>query len=195
MEGPYNHSEPETDLSGSEVGPVAARQTLTGIDAAREFCRLIAGDGAELTFEAYFPKGHARNDAGRITGTFEERLCTLQDWSLEGRSIYVRVNEGGPKKTEITAVRGLSIEFDAPEAHHRASQTVPDHWHLEPNALVVRGESVHAHWLIDNCPVAQFDDCQRRAQQSYSSDPNALGVQRIWRVPGFPHPLYPDQNV
>ena len=59
----------------------------------------------------------------------------------------------------------------------------------------MRGNWVNTHWLVSSCAVAQFDDCQRRAQQFYGSDPSALGAQRIWRVPGFPHPLFPDQEV
>ena len=99
------------------------------------------------------------------------------------------------RKREITAIRAISIEFDAPEAHHRRSQPVPPSWHLEPSALVVRGDSVHAHWIVSDCPIEQFDECQGRAQQFYGSNSSSLGIQRIWRVPGFPHPLFPDQGV
>ena len=124
IEGPHNQLDPETDLAGDQIEQ-ATGQTLTGIDAAREFCRLIAGDGADLTFEAYFPKGQPRNEPGRTVGSFEECIAMLLDWSNEGRSIYVRVNEGGPKKVDITAIRAVWIEFDAPEAHHGRSQRVP----------------------------------------------------------------------
>lgn len=152
-------------------------------DDARKFCRLIAGDGP-LTFEGYFQKFDPRSTdraqkSKRITGTFDEVFPELEDWEAEGRSVYVRVNEGGSKKAEITGIRVLSIEFDADEGHHAAHQEVPEKWHLDPSIIVQRGQSVHAHWRLTDCTVDEFEDLQRRTQRHYGSDPNSVGCQRI----------------
>ena len=142
-----------------------------GTEAARDFCRIIAGEDQRLTFEGYFPKGHARQkDPARLTGQFDECIAMLETWAAEGRSVYVRVNAGGTRKNEITAIRAISIEFDAPEEHHSAHQNLPVAWHSEPSCLVRRGGSVHAHWVIKDCPIEQFEELQKRAQAYYQSD-------------------------
>jgi len=153
-----------------------------------------------ITFEAYFSKRDPRSKdtalcARRITGAFDECLSTLLDWQREGRNIYMRVNEGGSTHDSIVRIRAISIEFDAPEAHHRQSQVLPDRWHIPPSLIVRRGRSVHAHWLVQDCPVAEAEGVQRRLQRFYGSDPNAVGNQRVWRVPGFAHPEYSSQEV
>ncbi len=173
--------------------------TLTGHGAARRFCRILAGD-EPLTFEGYFPKRDPRckNPAlrsRRSTGTLDEVLPELKSWEAEGRSIYVRVNRGGTTRESVTGIRSVSVEFDAPEDHHAHHQTVPDDWHQEPTMIVRRGGSVHAHWCVGDCPVERHDELQQRAQLLYGSDPGALGRQRVWRLPGFSHPLFPEENV
>ncbi|HXS40923.1 MAG TPA: hypothetical protein VN766_12120, partial [Stellaceae bacterium] len=160
---------------------------LRGRDAAREFCRLIAGD-APLIFEGYFPReiAKAKDDHGRrIVGTFEQCRAELEAWEAEGRSVYLHPNPGGTKKGSIIAIRALSIEFDAPGEGHAQHHSLPAAWHIEPSAIVRRGASLQAHWLLSDCAVASFTELQTRAQRFYQSDARAIGEWRLWRMPGF----------
>jgi predicted P-loop ATPase len=171
----------------------------SGHEAARLYVDKVAGDD-NVTFEGYFQKSDPRSKdsalrSRRVTGTFEECLETLRAWESEGRSVYMRVNEGGSTKDSITRVRAISLDFDAPESHHLRSQKLPTTWHVPPSLIVRRGQSVHAHWLVRDCEVDIADDLQRRLQVFYGADPAAIGRQRVWRVPGFAHPGYPAERV
>ncbi|HJW42604.1 MAG TPA: virulence-associated E family protein [Rhizomicrobium sp.] len=172
---------------------------LRGEAAAHKFCSLL-GDGEAFIFEGYFPKCDARRkDAAvatrRFRGTFAAALPALRAWQDDRRSVYLRINEGGSVRDDITRVRAISIEFDAAEQHHQQHQSLPDGWHLTPSLLVRRGNSLHAHWIVDDCPVERFEEVQQRLQRQYQSDPKPIGIERIWRCPGFAHPLFPDQEV
>lgn len=171
---------------------------ITGEDAAQEFCALVRG-GDLCTFEGYFPRSDERStqigNALRRIGSFGEILPALREWQSDGRNVYLRINDGGSTKDSITRVRALSIEFDDKEGHHKNAQSLPPQWHVQPSLIVRRGNSVHAHWLVDDCAINEFEELQKRLQAFYGSDPNSVGIQRVWRCPGFRHPLFPDQLV
>ena len=155
-------------------------------------------------FEAHTPRPRAkallatnqRVPWGREFGRFEDVLSKLEEWESAGLSVYVRVNStGGSRAKQIEKIRALSIEFDAAGEDHVKSQTLPESWHVEPTMVVRRGASVHWHWLVTRCPVADFERYQKRLVNRYSADGNAVGRERLWRLPGFKHPGHPDEEV
>jgi hypothetical protein len=65
---------------------------------------------------------------------------------------------------------------------------LPDEWHARPDFIVQRDTTHwHAYWLIDDCPVADFRDVQRRLAAHYGTDTAVCNPSRVMRVAGTLH--------
>ena len=114
--------------------------------AAKQFLSLLGKDQASARLRA-FP--HRANPAkaviGARKGPFD--LDAAEQWQREGRGIYLVINDGGDRNSEITACRAFFVEWD----------DRPIDWQLnawrelglpEPSLIVLSGgKSAHCYWL------------------------------------------------
>ena len=152
--------------------------------AAKQFLSLLGKDQASARLRA-FP--HRANPAkaviGARKGPFD--LDAAEQWQREGRGIYLVINDGGDRKSEITACRAFFVEWD----------DRPIDWQLnawrqlglpEPSLIVLSGgKSAHCYWLLEQ-PIQPQEWAPLQAELiAYAGgDPHCKDASRVMRLPG-----------
>ena len=175
----------ETRVNGHTVDIETARRFLCHLDeSARSFTFQTFTD-----CKAQIASGEPDPLARVLHGSLDEPLLIeqLMDLSAQGAGIYVavQVTDGDGRRNEnIVAVRTIFQEADRPDV------PIPD---LEPSLVVATSPGkFHRYWFIE--PSDDFElwrSVQRRMVESFGSDPAAQGLNRVLRVPGFPHQKNP----
>lgn len=152
--------------------------------AAQQFLSLLGKDPASARLRA-FP--HRANPAKGVIsarkGPFD--LAVAEQWQREGRGIYLVINDGGDRKSEITACRALFVEWD----------DRPIDWQLnawrelglpEPSLIVLSGgKSAHCYWLLEQpIPPQEWAPLQAELIAYAGGDPHCKDASRVMRLPG-----------
>ena len=152
--------------------------------AAQQFLSLLGKDQASARLRA-FP--HRANPAkaviGARKGPFD--LAVAEQWQREGRGIYLVINDGGDRKSEITACRAFFVEWD----------DRPIDWQLnawrelglpEPSLIVLSGgKSAHCYWLLEQpIPPQEWAPLQAELIAYAGGDPHCKDASRVMRLPG-----------
>lgn len=152
--------------------------------AAKQFLSLLGKDPASARLRA-FP--HRANPAkaviGARKGPFD--LAVAEQWQREGRGIYLVINDGGDRKSEITACRAFFVEWD----------DRPIDWQLnawrelglpEPSLIVLSGgKSAHCYWLLEQpIPPQEWAPLQAELIAYAGGDPHCKDASRVMRLPG-----------
>ena len=104
---------------------------------------------------------HGRN----FKGSFENHAETFQSLNDQSRGIFVVINEGGQRDTEITRIRAVFADTDGAPLNpiienlepHMVIKTSPGRWHV--------------YWLVDdNFPLDQFKPIQTAIAQKFETD-------------------------
>jgi hypothetical protein len=150
--------------------------------AAKQFLSLLGKDPASARLRA-FP--HRANPAkaviGARKGPFE--LAVAEQWQREGRGIYLVINDGGDRKSEITACRAFFVEWD----------DRPIDWQLnawkelglpEPSLIVLSGgKSAHCYWLLEQpIPPQEWAPLQAELIAYAGGDPHCKDASRVMRL-------------
>lgn len=127
-------------------------------------------------------------DVDKRPGPLPLQWQTLCDDNRRGRGVFVVVNAGGDKGTDITRCRAVWIDLDGPSlepALAAVRAAVPG---LEPSIIVSsRPGRWHVYWCIDPddpLPVAEFTPIQKRLIQLTGADKNVHDLPRVMRLPG-----------
>ncbi len=134
-------------------------------------------------------KATPRDPLARVlTGTLQDHCDTLQALSDRGAGVFVQVNGGQQRGNEaISQIRALWIDIDAA---NRSAETlsVVSRYMPKPSILVKSSPGkYHAYWLIDDLPVNQFKIYQAHLFNRFKTDPSMGNLDRVMRLPGFPH--------
>jgi len=119
--------------------------------------------------------------AKHFYATLAEAAVRLTRANADRCGVFVTVNETdglGREASNITRIRAVFIDCDG---------FTPPAWHLPPSIVVQSRNGPHAYWLVDDCPILDFSDAQRRLAQHYGSDSKVSDPSRVLRVPGFWH--------
>ena len=159
-------------------------------DAVR-FVKLLAGSfETPVTWQVFddAPDKDYRK-AAIIHGSIKDVGKRLLASNINRCGVFLTIAETdltGRKRQNIRRVRALFVDCDTVR---------PDMWHLEPSMVVESIGGPHAYWLVDDCSLEAFSDCQKRLAAHYGSDPRVHDLPRVMRVPGFWHSKKEHQMV
>jgi hypothetical protein len=152
--------------------------------AAQQFLSLLGKDSASARLRAFPHRANlAKGQIGARKGAFD--LAVAEQWQREGRGIYLVINDGGDRKSEITACRAFFVEWD----------DRPIAWQLnawrelglpEPSLIVLSGgKSAHCYWLLEQ-PIQPQEWAPLQAELiAYAGgDPHCKDASRVMRLPG-----------
>jgi hypothetical protein len=155
----------------------AARLVAVDIEEVARFLAML-GEDDPLHFRTFDDAG--RGQGRNFVGTLDELATDLQLDNGKGRGVFVVVNEGGGKDSDIMRIRAVFADFD--------KAPLPLAFDLEPHMVVESSPGKHhAYWRCDDLPVAEFKPLQQRIATRYGSDPSVCNASRVMRVPGFIH--------
>ena len=156
-------------------------------NAARQFIKILCKPPKSSRLRAFYPTGHQfkAGDSGRKAAP--DRL-TVEQWQLEGRGVYLVINDGGDTDSEITCCRALFCEWD----------DRPKQWQIiawqdlglpEPTVQVdTGGKSIHSYWVFQE-PIAPdiWRSLQKRLLEHADADRTLKNPSRVMRLPGTYH--------
>jgi len=153
-------------------------------DEARAFIRALRKPADAIRLRAFF---HSENpakqgDSGR-KGNADPAL--IQQWQQEGRGIYVVINDGGDKDSDITLCRAIFCEWD-----NRPVEWQVTAWQElglpEPSLQVATGgKSIHNYWVFsDTISPDQWLPLQARLLEYTQADQTIRNLSRVLRLPG-----------
>ena len=153
-------------------------------DEARAFIRALRKPADTIRLRAFY---HSENpakqgDSGRKGGPDP---ALIQQWQEEGRGIYVVINDGGDKDSDITHCRAIFCEWD----------DRPVEWQItawqelglpEPTLQVATGgKSIHNYWIVDDTiSPDQWLPLQARLLDYTQADQTTKNLSRVLRLPG-----------
>jgi hypothetical protein len=152
--------------------------------AAQQFLSLLGKDPASARLRAFPHRANpAKGVIGARKGPFD--LVMAEQWQREGRGIYLVINDGGDRKSEITSCRALFVEWD----------DRPIDWQLnawrelglpEPSLIVLSGgKSAHCYWLLHRpIPPQGWEPLQAELIAYAGGDPHCKDASRVMRLPG-----------
>lgn len=168
----------ETSASGKEYsGPDKA--------AARRFLKVLDPHTTEFTFQT-FDDNQDRKSVGLVkvlNGRLDEHWDTLVGLSERGAGVFVTINTTdlkGRKAANVKCVRAVFVDTDgAPQEPIEA---------YDPHIIVESSPgNFHDYWLVDGCPLDDFQAAQQRMIKAWRTDQNIHDLPRVMRLPGFPH--------
>jgi hypothetical protein len=162
----------------------APAQVCIDHGAAQQFLSLLGKDPASARLRAFPHRANpAKGQIGARKGPFD--LAVAEQWQREGRGIYLVINDGGDRKSEITVCRAFFVEWD----------DRPIDWQLgawrqlglpEPSLIVLSGgKSAHCYWLLHR-PIRPQEWAPLQAELiAYAGgDPHCKDASRVMRLPG-----------
>jgi hypothetical protein len=84
------------------------------------------------------------------------------------------------------------IDLDGGKGHNW-----PEHWHVNPSIVTVRGGNYHAYWLLEPGTITDADtfrQVQKRLIRFYNSDKPIHNPARVMRLPDMPHMKDPENT-
>jgi predicted P-loop ATPase len=144
------------------------------------------GPGDRVNYRAFLP---GTKDSGRKASAVLPKLpLELAQWQSEGRGVYVVVNPGGHKDSDVSQCRAVFFEHDdLPKDISR------DLWRglglPEPTLQVdTGGKSIHSYWVLTE-PVTpdQWRSLQADLLEFADGDRKLKNPSRVMRLAGYAH--------
>lgn len=167
----------------------SSRPSVQEIDwqEANRFLKLLNKQVGRVRMRGFY---HATNpkkagDPGRKGGADRSQM---QQWQLDGRGIYVVINDGGDRDSEITDCWAYFCEWD-----DRPKEQQVEEWKNlslpEPTIQVDSGgKSVHNYWILtEPVPPARWKLIQTRLLDHANADRTLKNPSRVMRLPGTYH--------
>lgn len=154
-----------------------------------KFLSALDPQATTWTFQTFDDGGDKRPKlAATRHGPLEQHAHWLAAQNAQGAGVFVTINETdgqGRKASNVTRVRAVFADFDAPEPDTMARlQADP----LPPSIIVESSAGKwHAYWLADGLELADFKPLQQRIAGHWGSDPAVCDLSRVMRLPGFQH--------
>jgi hypothetical protein len=169
----------------SEGRAVSAAPNLA---AARTFLQRFDPEAEIFTFQSFDDTDADRRELAKVVQVDPagDVLETFAGLNVKQRAgIFFTVNETdgwGRNAKNIVRVRAVFVDLDgAPLA------PVLDAG-LEPHFVVESSSGRwHVYWLVDDCPLDQFERVQLALARRFNGDRNVHDLPRVLRVPGYLH--------
>ncbi len=118
-----------------------------------------------------------------IHGKIDKFFPKLVEMNKKSSGIFFCPNQTdlkGRKEGNITKVTSVFVDFDG-------GIELPT-FEIKPSVVVRTKNGFHCYWVLeDECTVSEFDSIQLGIIEKYNGDRNAMGVNRVLRLPGFFH--------
>ena len=112
----------------------------------RTFLEILGKDKNTVRLRSFYPKGHPLKNTDRGKKSHAD-INWITQCQIEGRGVYVVVNDGGDTDSEITSCRAFFCEWD-----DRPKEQQINAWKdlglPEPLQIDTGGKSIHNYWVL-----------------------------------------------
>ena len=162
---------------------------MIDLNQAKAFLNALGG--SDFVFQTFTDKKN--NDkydrlAKVLIGTFDEHAGVLQQLSQQGAGVFVQVNEGAKRgNAAINAIRAVWVDLDNPPTTNESLTSIKKYM---PAPTIITQSSTskyHIYWKVTDCPLEVFSRFQQSLAIKFYSDIAVKNLDRVMRLPGFPH--------
>lgn len=136
------------------------------------------------------PSGRARGSpyASILHGTIEAAWKRLVMLNSNGAGIFVTVSKTDGKGRKFENVYNVPNAIRAVWCEDDDTGPKRDNWPIQPHIAVESSPGkFHYYWLVDGMDHSQFQAVMRHMVRVHGSDPNAMDITRVLRLPGTLH--------
>lgn len=157
-------------------------QEMLSKHPAEHFLQLLDPTTDQFCFRTFDDTGREREVlAQKVCGTFTDSQNKLKNLNSDHAGVFVVINRGGQKKTEINKIRAVFADTDGAPLEplltlkpHIVIESSPGNWHV--------------YWLVDDWfGLDKFTSVQEAIAAKYGTDKNVKDLPRVMRLPGFNH--------
>lgn len=156
---------------------------------------MLAHDNKGITFQTFNDNADQQNKSliKQFHGSHDLLASQLTQLNSQGAGIFVAVNKTdgkGRKQSNITAVRGLFVDFDTQD-NNRLDRLIS--LELPPSLIIESSPSKHhAYWLADGIPLNKFKQWQKLLIAFFAGmndipDQAIHDLPRVMRLAGYYH--------
>lgn len=161
----------------------------------KELLSELHGDRKFEIFTNFEKKKHNDPKFGPVTVEsipFEK----LENLNKDKRGIWFSPNSmknGKRQKIYVESFNAIVLEFDFMEdIESKKSENLKTllSLQLKPSAVVETKRGHHVYWFLENdtiTDIGEYETLQRLMQEKLGSDQQAIGAERLFRLPGFRH--------
>lgn len=137
-------------------------------------------------------KKFKRDPLARVmVGTLETCGKKLAHLSSQGAGVFVQVSEGEARGNKaVTGIRSLFLDLDEPDTLAQSMQSLGQHMPAPTCIVKSSPGKCHVYWRVADCPVDKFLVIQRSLAVTFGGDTGIISLDRVMRLPGFPHQKY-----
>ncbi|RCW47977.1 hypothetical protein [Paenibacillus prosopidis] len=131
----------------------------------------------------------------------------LLSQNANGYAVFMGINVGGTKDSEIEEIRAQFIDVDLNKISGRFTTIEPNkriqklkkeflrkNWSRIRDAMIVETyNGYHIYWPIVGGTIGKFVPIQKALVRTFNSDPAITNLARVMRIPGFYHMKNPDR--
>ena len=152
----------------------------------RTFLKILGKDKNTVRLRSFYPKGHPLKNTDRGKKSNAD-INWINQCQIEGRGIYVVVNDGGDTDSEITGCRAFFCEWD-----DRPKEEQINAWKdlglPEPLQIDTGGKSIHNYWVLKKTiDPKTWRPIQERLLDYADADRALKNPSRVMRLPGTFH--------
>lgn len=146
------------------------------------FLKTLDRDAAAFAFRVLPEGAESSAKASNYVGTVEQLLPVLEQKNSQGCGVFVAINEGGQRASDITRVRAVFADTDGAPLEPIVAA-------LKPHIIVESSPGRwHVYWLVaDGFPLDRFKPVQTAIARRFGTDPSINDLPRVMRLPGFNH--------
>jgi putative DNA primase/helicase len=172
------------------------KYSLTGLNVpAEQFLNTLVDVEEDVNIRIFEDQGDGAFTGQNITiplKKFSDTLKSLTKHNAANRGIFVVVNSGGRKDSDITRINAHFVEIDN-GTHEEQLERI---WQfpLPPSLIVRTRKSLHCYWLMKSAPpkesekmVLNFRYVQRQLVAQFDGDKACINLSRVLRIPSFYH--------
>lgn len=170
--------------------------------AALQFLNALDQSATAFNFRS-FPEAQA-GGARRHDDVPLARIPSLMvECAAEGRALFVVVNAGGQRGSEIADCRAIFLDIDAKafetreacdaamrfahEGRRSTSESIPVGWPHASAIVQSGGGGWHVWWFVDDIPRERFTAIQKAIARRFGGDAAVCDLARVMRLPGSIH--------
>lgn len=131
-----------------------------------------------------------------LVGSLDDHARKLVSLSSKGAGVFVQVNAGESRGGDaISHIRSLFLDLDNP-ATLTDSMAALRQYMPQPTCMVQSSKSkCHVYWRVNDCPVDKFSTLQVQLAKRFGGDLTISNLDRVMRLPGFPHQKYDQEDT
>lgn len=173
------------------------KQKDIDLEQAKTMLQALNPKDGNFTFQTFADGKQKTGLTTLLQGDFKQHASKLKALNQQGAGIFITVNQTdgkGRKSENITGITALFVDFDTINNDRLTMLTSLDKKGLLLPSMVIESSKGkhHAYWLVENIPLDNFADWQKRLIGLFDSlgdspDKAIHDLARVMRLAGFYH--------